>query len=851
MARPLLIGGLALFAACGDGGSSGSGGRGSGTAGGDEPATSTSVVARTAEELMAELGTARVGCVRCHTDTSETAARVAPVRGPALTEAAGWHARDGGESFLRRHHAGDTRGGDSAADLAAYVMSLASTSELQPAATTEALLRSGERLFGELACGACHPPDVLAKLSSRTDHAHVAGFLVDPSAHRPGLTHDFGLSRGEAGALAAWLLRMQIREEGVTPIPGFAFECFEFKIENGDQPELEGREATAQGVVTVIDVEQRTRQDHFAMRFLASLEVPAAGEWKFTTGSDDGSWLWIDGKLVVDNSGMKPHTVRSGAVQLEAGAHELMVVFTQGGGGKSLEVLWQGPGVDEQPVPADRANARTTTLTPPTPAPAPDAAAVARGRALASSKRCAACHDIDDPELGRLPPPLTAKPWGELGDGSCPESPAAEALLLPTKASLAVPLDDRARLALALRRDRCLSCHVRDGVGGLPAAVKKHLVETEDLGEEGRLPPDLSRVGYRLRQPWIEKVLVEGHRARPYLRVRMPRVAADRAAEYARLFAQVDAVEVVQFLGERLEIHPNIPEAEYEPVFSPEAVELGHKLAGVKGHNCISCHSFAGAPSLGPQGMDLAIQHERVRPAWFREWLLRAPVHRPGTRMPAFWPMATESDLREVDAIRTWLSLGAAAPIPEGLVPEKGSLVLLPAGRPVLHGAFLDGLSARCIAIGTQLRTHYAFDVEHGRLAWLWRGDFLDATGTWHGRAGKLVKPMGADWLVLEDFTVPSGSEMPSERTVLGHRIDADGYPVFRVRTAGAEYEDVTRPRLSAGGSELLRTLRCTKGNLKIEWQPQEGLRLQVKGEPAPASFALAAGEEVEVVYQW
>ena len=135
----------------------------------------------------------------------------------------------------------------------------------------------------------------------------------------------------------------------------------------------------------------------------------------------------------------------------------------------------------------------------------------------------------------------------------------------------------------------------------------------------------------------------------------------------------------------------------------------------------------------------------------------------------------------------------------------------------MLHGAFLKELSARCIAVGTPQRTHYAFDVEHGRLAWLWRGDFLDATGTWHGRAGKLLTPMSVDWLVLEGFKVGSGVD----RTVLGHRITEDGYPVFRVRCGDAEYEDESRARLSAAGSELVRRLRCTKGPLAMSpmWQ--------------------------------
>ncbi|MCA8977452.1 MAG: hypothetical protein KDC98_22205, partial [Planctomycetes bacterium] len=477
----------------------------------------------------------------------------------------------------------------------------------------------------------------------------------------------------------------------------------------------------------------------------------------------------------------------------------------------------------------------TTALVPPAPLPAPDAAAVAAGRRAAVARRCTACHTIADPELGAVAPPPPAKAWHDLRGSSCPVDARAVALIGAVRSGRQKVRDARAQLDFALLRDGCLKCHVRDGSSGLPPAARRVLVQIEDLGEEGRLPPDLTGVGRRLRRDWIADVIGAGRRVRPYLRARMPRFTAALGDSYADLFAAVDGAEAV----------------DEEPPFTTAAVESGRGLVGSQGKNCISCHTFAGLPSTGPQGMDLAIQHDRLRPGWFRRWLLRSAIVRPGTRMPLFWPAASADDQREVDAIRSWSSLGAAAPVPTGMAPPQGSLVLLPTDRPVLHGAFLKGLSARCIAVGSKERTHYAFDVEHGRLAWLWRGDFLDATGTWHGRAGKLLQPLGQDWIELDDFRV-AGSD---RRTVLGHRITATGHPVFRVRAGLAEFEDGSVARLSAGGSELVRTLHCTAGTLVIEWQPdaarRSAVRLFLADRPVPATSTLRAGESLEVVYRW
>ena len=49
----------------------------------------------------------------------------------------------------------------------------------------------------------------------------------------------------------------------------------------------------------------------------------------------------------------------------EAGAHDLRVGFTQGGGGAELQVFWSGPGVEEQQIPATVATTSVTSLVTP------------------------------------------------------------------------------------------------------------------------------------------------------------------------------------------------------------------------------------------------------------------------------------------------------------------------------------------------------------------------------------------------------------------------------------------------------------------------------------------------------
>ena len=686
-------------------------------------------------------------------------------------------------------------------------------------------IERGEQLVRELACAACHAPADL-DLAATTDHAHLVDFLREPQKRFVGLAH-VPLAGGEADAIAAYLLRAQ-KQEGARS-QGFGYECFERNIPNGDWPDVSGLEPSARGVVATMNTEVATRKAQYAIQFVATLDVPADGEWQFATRSDDGSWLWMDDVLVVDNAGMKPATRKNGQLRLTKGPHQLRVAYTQGGGGAELKVLWSGPGVDEQEIPGTSAHSSVLRLVPPKRVDTtPPGDAVARGREVARAARCDACHEVADPGFAKLPAPSPAKAWADLGVGECAVATAPE--LHKQVGELAGDISTATQLHISMANDGCLACHVRDGQGGLQTIVRRQLREIEDIGEEGMVPPDLSAVGRRLRPEWLHRVVAEGHKSRDYVAMRMPAYGESKARQYAAWFAELDAKDIV----------------DDEPEFSADAVELGRALAGTGGRNCISCHTMSGRDSLGPQGMDLALQHQRLRPDWFRDWLLKPTELRKNTRMPSLWLRGIEQDRVEVDAIRTWMSLGEGAPLPKGIVVDAESLVLEPIERPILHGAFLKGVSARCIAVGTPARTHYAYDLVKPRLAWIWRGAFLDARGTWHGRAGKLVTPLGKDWKVIEDFAIDG----EAERQLLGQRRTKGGYPVLRVACGDASYQDQTAPRLAAGGSELVRTIRCDAGTLAITFPSTDAYRASVAGKPA-GQHTLAAGQTLEIVYQW
>jgi len=84
------------------------------------------------------------------------------------------------------------------------------------------------------------------------------------------------------------------------------------------------------------------RVDHFSIRWTGTLTAPETGLYQLGTSSDDGSWLWLDGRLLVDNGGQHGMNMKSKAVELKAGEpHAIRVDMNEFGGGAGLILGWQ------------------------------------------------------------------------------------------------------------------------------------------------------------------------------------------------------------------------------------------------------------------------------------------------------------------------------------------------------------------------------------------------------------------------------------------------------------------------------------------------------------------------------
>lgn len=83
----------------------------------------------------------------------------------------------------------------------------------------------------------------------------------------------------------------------------------------------------------------------FAIRFAGSLRIDTAGQYRFRLNSDDGSKLYIDGILIINNDGTHWNLERySEGILLEAGDHEIVIEYFQGPRYDiALQLLWALP----------------------------------------------------------------------------------------------------------------------------------------------------------------------------------------------------------------------------------------------------------------------------------------------------------------------------------------------------------------------------------------------------------------------------------------------------------------------------------------------------------------------------
>ena len=95
--------------------------------------------------------------------------------------------------------------------------------------------------------------------------------------------------------------------------------------------------------------------DNFSVRWTGSITVPVTGEYIFGTRTDDGVRLWVGPERAINNWSDHGATWnRSSPISLKEGVPiGIKLEFYENGGSAVMELYWSGPGIAEEPIPAE------------------------------------------------------------------------------------------------------------------------------------------------------------------------------------------------------------------------------------------------------------------------------------------------------------------------------------------------------------------------------------------------------------------------------------------------------------------------------------------------------------------
>jgi alpha-L-fucosidase len=133
--------------------------------------------------------------------------------------------------------------------------------------------------------------------------------------------------------------------------PGLVYEYFEGTIDSVS--DLDRLPLVRSGNVAEIGLGMEHRKEFYALRVRGYIAVDSTDVYNFGLTSDDGSRLWVDGKLVADNDGLHGAKQVQGMIALARGEHAIAIEYFNKTGDAELRVSTAIGTTPLKPVTAD------------------------------------------------------------------------------------------------------------------------------------------------------------------------------------------------------------------------------------------------------------------------------------------------------------------------------------------------------------------------------------------------------------------------------------------------------------------------------------------------------------------
>ena len=133
---------------------------------------------------------------------------------------------------------------------------------------------------------------------------------------------------------------------------GIRYHYYESKKDMNFLPNFLEMKAVKSGRTYQFRIDSINQVKHqFGIQFSSTIKINSRGEYHFYLLSDDGSRLYINNTLVVDNDGGHGAIERKGSISLQPGFHKITLDYHNQQGGAWLDAFYKGPGIPKQIIP--------------------------------------------------------------------------------------------------------------------------------------------------------------------------------------------------------------------------------------------------------------------------------------------------------------------------------------------------------------------------------------------------------------------------------------------------------------------------------------------------------------------
>ncbi len=130
--------------------------------------------------------------------------------------------------------------------------------------------------------------------------------------------------------------------------------CESYKGDWNELPDFSQLNPLTREIKKSIRLNNDLEKEYFGQRYSGYLMINEDAVYQFITESDDGSKLFIDDQLIVENDGLHSLKAASGSTALAKGLHKIEVHYFDKTGGNALKVFYQYRNNDKKELESER-----------------------------------------------------------------------------------------------------------------------------------------------------------------------------------------------------------------------------------------------------------------------------------------------------------------------------------------------------------------------------------------------------------------------------------------------------------------------------------------------------------------